>query len=418
MALTDKLTAIADGFRSSRGTSDPLSLDEMAVLAAEPMSSGGDGDLDAILDKSIVDITSETDKIGEYALYKSDKLSTVDLTSATTIDAHAFDNCSNITVLVLRSETLCWLNDISAFSNTPIESGYGLILVPSALLETYQKNVFWSTYVTAIRAIEDFTVDGTVSGELRPIAILDVAKATGKTWGPHNNTTYNNEQFILFYLSPAEGETITAICGDSVSNIKEGILENVFLTYGTFTGIEKDFGVDEGPLIIVGNCDLFTVGEYNESSTFTHFYNQVKTVLRWGGIANTEIYPDMFNANTNLKLTSLPEGITSIGDSAFHRCSGIELTSLPSGVTRIGDTAFFACSGLKTMTLPESLTYIGTKAFQFCSQLTSVEFENPSGWWVSTSATATSGTSVDLSDPANNATLLKSTYLDYYWHRS
>lgn len=37
MALTDKLTAIADGFRASRGTEDKYTLDQMAVLAAEPI---------------------------------------------------------------------------------------------------------------------------------------------------------------------------------------------------------------------------------------------------------------------------------------------------------------------------------------------------------------------------------------------
>lgn len=35
MALTDKLTAIADGFRTSRGTTEKLTLDDMAVLAGE-----------------------------------------------------------------------------------------------------------------------------------------------------------------------------------------------------------------------------------------------------------------------------------------------------------------------------------------------------------------------------------------------
>ena len=38
MALTDKLTAIADGFRSSRGTTKKYTLDEMATLAAEPIN--------------------------------------------------------------------------------------------------------------------------------------------------------------------------------------------------------------------------------------------------------------------------------------------------------------------------------------------------------------------------------------------
>ena len=41
MALTDKLTAIADGFRTSRGTEQKFTLDEMAVLAAENVGGGG-----------------------------------------------------------------------------------------------------------------------------------------------------------------------------------------------------------------------------------------------------------------------------------------------------------------------------------------------------------------------------------------
>lgn len=38
MALIDKLTAIADGFRTSRRTEQQYTLDEMAVLAAEALS--------------------------------------------------------------------------------------------------------------------------------------------------------------------------------------------------------------------------------------------------------------------------------------------------------------------------------------------------------------------------------------------
>ena len=37
MALTDKLTALGNSFRSSRGTSPKYSLDHMAILAAEPL---------------------------------------------------------------------------------------------------------------------------------------------------------------------------------------------------------------------------------------------------------------------------------------------------------------------------------------------------------------------------------------------
>ena len=40
MALIDKLTAIADGFRTSRGITEELSLDEMAELARVDIGSG------------------------------------------------------------------------------------------------------------------------------------------------------------------------------------------------------------------------------------------------------------------------------------------------------------------------------------------------------------------------------------------
>ena len=47
------------------------------------------------------------------------------------------------------------------------------------------------------------------------------------------------------------------------------------------------------------------------------------------------------NGCPSLALTSLPDGITSIGDHAFNDCTSLALTSLPDGLTRIGRGAFF-----------------------------------------------------------------------------
>lgn len=62
MALIDKLKAIADGFRASRGTTKEYSLTEMAVLAAEKVGGGsgvsGDGTPKAV--KSLVNIATST----------------------------------------------------------------------------------------------------------------------------------------------------------------------------------------------------------------------------------------------------------------------------------------------------------------------------------------------------------------------
>ena len=68
----------------------------------------------------------------------------------------------------------------------------------------------------------------------------------------------------------------------------------------------------------------------------------------------------------------VPEGVTSIGYSAFWKCSSLTSVTLPEGVTSIGNGAFCGCSSLTSITLPEGVTSIGCEAFRGCSSLTSV----------------------------------------------
>ena len=76
-----------------------------------------------------------------------------------------FNDCTALTALVLRSETMCNAT-VSILNNTPIASGTGYIYVPSALIDSYKAATNWSTYATQFRALEDYTVDGTITGEL------------------------------------------------------------------------------------------------------------------------------------------------------------------------------------------------------------------------------------------------------------
>ena len=73
---------------------------------------------------------------------------------------------------------------------------------------------------------------------------------------------------------------------------------------------------------------------------------------------------------------TIPNSVTSIGDSAFERCSGLTSVTIPNSVTSIGDSAFERCSGLTSVTIPNSVTSIGDSAFEYCSGLTSVTIPN------------------------------------------
>ena len=102
----------------------------------------------------------------------------LDLRLLTTAGGSLFSNDYSLIAVVLRSETLCTLSSTNDFSNCyhfngTVNSMYnpsglkdGYIYVPSSLIEEYKVATNWITYADQFRAIEDYTVDGTITGEI------------------------------------------------------------------------------------------------------------------------------------------------------------------------------------------------------------------------------------------------------------
>lgn len=68
----------------------------------------------------------------------------------------------------------------------------------------------------------------------------------------------------------------------------------------------------------------------------------------------------------------IPDGIISIGDSAFKDCTRLNSITIPNGVIHVGERAFWGCESLTDITIPNSVTQIGDKAFWNCVSLTSI----------------------------------------------
>lgn len=103
--------------------------------------------------------------IGIYGFNGCSNLATIDLPKLTSIDMMAFRDCSKLATVILRSETICTLAK-NGFMSTSIASGTGYIYVPQSLIENYKVATNWSAFASQFRALEDYTVDGTITGEL------------------------------------------------------------------------------------------------------------------------------------------------------------------------------------------------------------------------------------------------------------
>lgn len=120
-------------------------------------------------DTKIRKFTSPCYYVGYCAFNGCSMLDVVDLrpTISGSIESMAFSS-SSIKALVLRgSATNTWtLNDVTGFNATPIANGEGYIYVPKGAIEAYKAATNWSVYENQFRALEDYTVDGTITGEL------------------------------------------------------------------------------------------------------------------------------------------------------------------------------------------------------------------------------------------------------------
>lgn len=200
MALTEKLTAIANAIRAKTGKTAKMT---MAEMVTEIGNIGGNvADEDGLVTRSIAQYENDRVKsVGTYAFYECGRLTSVSFQNATSIYNYSFTNCfeltsvsapkvnklgayalsstglqyasfplatnigegtffncTKLTALVLgNTSQVCSLSNTNAFNSTPIKSGTGYIYVPDDLVDSYKAATNWSTYAAQIKPLSEYT---------------------------------------------------------------------------------------------------------------------------------------------------------------------------------------------------------------------------------------------------------------------
>ena len=85
----------------------------------------------------------------------------------------------------------------------------------------------------------------------------------------------------------------------------------------------------------------------------------------------TTIGDSAFRASGLVNVT-IPGSVTTIGDSAFRNCYELQSITVPSGVKTVGASAFSSCRKLESVTIGEGVTTISEDVFSYCTALSSV----------------------------------------------
>lgn len=114
---------------------------------------------ESLITANIPNITTLTSS----TFYGCAALESLDLPKVTSIESSALSGCITMSALVIRTkDTVC---SLGANNAAPLYNGC-FLYVPAALVEQYKSAANWSKYASQIRALEEYTVDGTTTGEL------------------------------------------------------------------------------------------------------------------------------------------------------------------------------------------------------------------------------------------------------------
>ena len=167
-----ELTSVNLSLVTSVGSNAFQRCTQLTSIDLSLVTSVGDYTFQGCSRLTSIDLSLVT-SVGDYTFQGCSRLTSIDLPLVTSVGDYAFRNCLKLSCVIFRTETICALFNANAFADTPFASGKagGTFIFPRSLTTEYPNATNWSSVISRnannrVLALEDYTVDGTITGEI------------------------------------------------------------------------------------------------------------------------------------------------------------------------------------------------------------------------------------------------------------
>ena len=298
-------------------------------------------------------------------LEKKDSITKVEIPKGVTaIGDRAFYNCTNLESIIIP-EGVTVIGESAFYNCTNLES----IIIP----ETVKKiDIYAFNNCNSLKSIEiPKAVAAVYPGAFLDCNSLEEVSFLGNIIEINKSAFEGCEKLKKIKL-PESLEKIDELAFSNCSSLSDIDIPEGIKSVGedAFSGTDilKKTDIDEYGCVYMGKVLIYSKEEKE--------YIKIKDT--------TKVIADgVFDNYENLKQVEFPNSLERIGYNSFRSCTSLEEISIPEGVKSIGESAFMY-SGLKKVDLPDTVVDIDDYAFMECIHLSEINLpkniENIGRW--------------------------------------